>query len=223
MDEFPINTTLLELGESSTLAINQQAKQLKDNGGDVVHFGFGQSPFSVPNTIQQKLIKCTNKNLYLSTQGLLELRVAIAQFLKQQFNYFFNEEAIFIAPGSKQLIFNLLMTLQGSLILPVPSWVSYGPQAKALKKDIVYLRCSAENNYCLSAKTLNDYCIKEAHCHKILILNSPNNPTGQLYTAENLFQLSQVCKQYKITVISDEIYALTRFNLDDITIGQFTI
>ena len=112
MFECSINQSAASIKESSTLAINHSVQTLKKNKQDVVHFGFGQSPFPIHESIKQALEHSSNKSQYLPTQGLPELCQNIATFLEQNFDYCYQASDIFIGPGSKTLLFNLLMALK---------------------------------------------------------------------------------------------------------------
>ncbi|ODN42873.1 pyridoxal phosphate-dependent aminotransferase [Piscirickettsia litoralis] len=199
------------LKESATLAINQQAKTLRQQGQPVCHFGFGQSPFPVPDILQTALQEHADKKAYLPTQGLPELCSAISQFCQTHFDYNINPEQVFVGPGSKELLFQLLFLLEGDAFIPAPSWVSYGPQAKLLNKPVHYIQTQFKQRYCLQADEF-EHALKNSNSpQNILILNSPNNPTGQIYSESNLKELAKVCKKYNVIVISDEIYSLTEY------------
>ncbi|MCB9027026.1 MAG: aminotransferase class I/II-fold pyridoxal phosphate-dependent enzyme [Bdellovibrionaceae bacterium] len=207
-----INPQILNLKESATLKVNQQVKSQRARGEKVYHFGFGQSPFPVHRKIVQTLQENANKKDYLPTLGLLELRKQIAEYYRQNFNYNFNPEHMLIGPGSKELIFQCLYALEGPVIIPAPSWVSYGPQVNIRGKKFISPMTSRENNYKLTSKDLEFVCeTMPVDQQKILIINSPNNPTGQVYTDQEIEGLTRVCRDNNIIVISDEIYGMIDF------------
>lgn len=142
-----LNPLVLSLKESATLAINLKALKLRQQGENIVHFGFGQSPFPVPEIIQEALRNNADKKDYLPTQGLPELCEAVATFYREQFGYDFKPHEVCIGPGSKELIFQIFYLMEGPLLVPVPSWVSYGPQAALRGKEIIPIQTSRENNY----------------------------------------------------------------------------
>jgi aspartate/methionine/tyrosine aminotransferase len=208
-----LNTHVTSLKESATLAINQRAKERRTAGKPTYHFGFGQSPFSVHPKIQQELKRNSHRKEYLPTQGLPELRAAIASFYKSQFDYDFSAENVLIGPGSKELIFEILFILEGPLLIPAPSWVSYGPQAQIRGKSVVPILTRREDSYKLTPKQLKEECLHQrVNRQKILIINNPNNPTGAVYSDEELAELAAVAREERVIIISDEIYALIRFN-----------
>lgn len=212
MNSVKLRENVFTYKPSATLAINEKVKKLRSKGQTISHFGFGQSPFPMPPQIVEALKNAAENKHYLPGEGLPELRIAISDYYQKQFNYPFSEQEVFIAPGSKESLFHLLYLLEGPLLLPAPSWVSYAPQAGLLEKEVHYLQTSYEQNYHLTPFVLEQalkYCAKEEQ--KVLILNSPNNPTGLTYNQVELDALAKVCAQYNVVVISDEIYGGTEF------------
>lgn len=205
-----INTQFKSLSTSPTLRINQTLNQLKSQGKQVAHFGFGQSPFPAPELLEQSLAECVKQNSYLPTQGLLSLREAIASWMKDTFSITCHADQIFVGPGTKECIFDLLFLLEGTVLIPQGSWVSYKPIAKILNKPFEIVPTSKQDRYCLNPETLVKTC-QDIQGPKILILNSPNNPTGQVYDNSLLENLAKVCQQENVIVISDEIYGLVQF------------
>lgn len=207
-----LNPLIAQVKESATLDINQQVKRLKSLHKNIVHFGFGESPFPVPKDIKESLIKYSDSKTYLPGEGLPELRKAIAQYYQSVYDYSYTSDDVFVAPGSKESLFQLLYLLEGDLILPGPSWVSYEPQAKLLGKKVHRVLTNINNHYCLTAIELEKLCHNlDKNRQKILILNSPNNPTGCCLSQQNYHDLALICKTNNIVVISDEIYAGTEY------------
>ena len=207
-----LNPLVLSLKESATLAINLKALELRRQGADIVHFGFGQSPFPVPETIQQALRDNADKKDYLPTQGLPELCEAVAAFYQNEFGYDFTAADVCVGPGSKELIFQIIYLMEGPLLVPVPSWVSYGPQAALRGKEIIPIPTSRENNYRLTPADLDRACYSAGQAQKLLIFNNPNNPTGALYHEREIKEIAEICRAYQVIVISDEIYAMIDFD-----------
>ncbi len=195
------------LKESATLKINQRALALREAGHDLVHFGFGQAPFPIPPSVVSALQENAHHKDYLPTRGLFELREQIAQYYDDQFDYPFDPELICIGPGSKELIYQALLCLQGEVLVPAPSWVSYGPQVSLTGREMVPIFTQELNHYKLTAEELREACISRPRGQKVLIINSPNNPTGAVYHDEEISHLVEVCRAYQVIVISDEIYA----------------
>lgn len=207
-----LNQTIVSLEESATLAINQIASERRSAGESIVHFGFGESPFPIAEDIQVALRDSAGRKQYLPTKGLPALCAQFVQYYNALYQTSLLEEQIFIGPGSKQLIFNVLFLLEGSVIIPAPSWVSYLPQATILNKKVITPQTTAESKYKLTANQLDQICEEYADEQLTLIINSPNNPTGSVYTQSELIALTDVCREHAVVLISDEIYALFDFN-----------
>ena len=173
-------------------------------------FAFGQSPFPVPKLIQDALIKNADKGAYAAVPGIPELRSAISKYNKHYFGMDIAPERIYVGPGTKELIFNLLEILHGTVILPTPAWLGYLPQIRFLKKNYHMLPTRANKK--ISPNDLRKLALRLQDRQKILILNNPNNPTGLLYNELELEEIADVCREQNITVISDEIYALTTYD-----------
>jgi aspartate/methionine/tyrosine aminotransferase len=206
-----LNPLVLSLKESATLAVNLKAKAMRAAGKRVYHFGFGQSPFPVPDNIQEALRNNVDKKDYLPTQGLPELLEVVSAFYRDRFGYDFSPENVCIGPGSKELIFQTLYLMEGPLLVPAPSWVSYGPQAALRGKQIIQIATRRENGYRLQVDELDRAAHRLGQQQKLLILNNPNNPTGAVYSRDELKELAKICRAYQIIVISDEIYAMIDF------------
>ena len=173
-------------------------------------FAFGQSPFPVPKLIQEALIKNVDKGAYAAVSGIPELRNAISKYNKYYFGMDIAPERIYVGPGTKELIYNLLEILHGTVILPTPAWLGYLPQIRFLKKN--YHMLPASENKKISPSDLKKLALRLQDRQKILILNNPHNPTGLLYNRSELEEIADVCREQNITVISDEIYAQTTYD-----------
>jgi aspartate aminotransferase len=173
-------------------------------------FAFGQSPFPVPKLVQEALIKNADKGAYASVPGIPELRNAISKYNKHYFGMDIATERIYVGPGTKELIFNLLEILHGTVILPTPAWLGYLPQIRFLKKNYHMLPTRANKK--ISPNDLRKLALRLHDRQKILILNNPHNPTGLLYDRLELEEIADVCREQNIAVISDEIYALTTYD-----------
>ncbi len=205
------------LKESATLKINQLAKQLRAEGKEVCHLGFGESPFPVPEPLVQALRDAAHEKTYLPGLGLPELRASVARFFTEVFGYAAHPHQVVVGPGSKELIFNLLYLFEGPLLIPSPSWVSYGPQAHLLNKPSHLVATQREQGYRLQADALDATCRELGPGQKLLILNNPSNPTGSVHTAAELEALATVCRQHQVLVIADEIYALVDYSREGFT------
>ena len=200
-----IKASILRLKESSTLLINEKSKDLISQGKKVYQFGFGQSPFPVPEKIVNALKENAHKKEYLPIQGLPKLRDAVSNYLKKKTGNNYPKENILITPGSKEAMLLMHIAFKGEIIIPAPGWVSYEPQAQIGSNKVHWLETSRANNWFPTADELEKK-IKKIGKKKnlIFILNSPNNPSGAV--CKNLKELAKVAKKYKIIVLSDEIY-----------------
>ncbi|MCF6775134.1 aminotransferase class I/II-fold pyridoxal phosphate-dependent enzyme [Thiotrichales bacterium 19X7-9] len=211
-----INPRISQVKESATLAINQKVQTMRSQGQSICHLGFGQAPFNIPKLIQESLKAHAHQKNYLPGSGLPELCQAVANYYHSEFDYQYTKEHILIGPGSKELLFQLFFMLEGPVLIPQSSWVSYGPQMALLNKPYHIIDTYEEDNYCLKAEELEAACLKlaqkDSSKQKILIINTPNNPTGAIYPKDMLIQLAEICSKYNIIVISDEIYANIDFN-----------
>ena len=214
-----IKNNLKDLKTSATLRINEISKELENQGKEIYKFGFGQSPFMVPEDIITELKKNSHQNNYLPMQGLLELREAISKFENKKKQYEYNSSNIIIGPGTKELMFLLNIIFDGDILLPAPSWVSYKPQAILGRNKFHFVETSREKNWFPSAKAIEKIVSQNSKKNYLLFLNSPNNPCGLI--CENLEELTEVIKKYKILVLSDEIYSDLTFENNFRSIAEY--
>ena len=210
----PMNITLNSYFDNkapaSTLAINEIVKARWAKGERVLHMGFGESRFAVHPKLQQALKDNAAQKSYLSSKGLPELCEAVAEYYSEKLALDVLPKQVIIGPGSKSLLFALQQALDADLFLPTPSWVSYGPQAELINNKFYYIPSKVENNYQFDLKAFDKLVKQSTNTNKLLIINSPNNPTGQMFTSEFLQELADYCRKEKILVISDEIYFLVQ-------------
>ena len=174
---------------SSTLRINEISNKLLDEGKNVYKFGLGQSPFPVPDSVAEELQKKAHEKDYLAVAGLEELRIEIAKYHSDKNRHNYSSADIIIGPGSKELLFQIQFVLDYELILPTPSWVSYLPQAILMNKKFHFIKSNASINWDLNTKELDELCQKNKKA-KLLIINSPNNPSGTTFS--NLNEIVEV-------------------------------
>jgi len=175
-------------------------------------FAFGQSPFPVPKPVQDALINNANKGTYAGVPGIPELRETISRYNKRNFGMDVDSKRVYVGPGTKELIFNLLEILHGTVILPTPAWLGYLPQIRLLKKNFHML--PARSNGKITPNDLEHLVLRLHDRQRILILNNPNNPTGLVYSQLELEEITDVCRKFQILVISDEIYAQTTYDIN---------
>ena len=193
-----LKNKILKLKESSTLVINEKSKELISQGKKVYQFGFGQSPFPVPEKIVETLKDHAHRKEYLPIQGLPKLREAISNYLENKTGNSYPKENILITPGSKEAMLLMHIAFNGEIIIPAPGWVSYEPQAQIGSNKVHWLETSRANNWFPTADELEKK-IKKIGKKKnlIFILNSPNNPSGA------------VCKNLKESTNYSNLHLLT--------------
>ena len=214
-----IKDILRDLKTSSTLRINEISKDLENQGKKIYKFGFGQSPFPIPDDVEASLKKNSFQNKYLSMQGLLELRESIANFESKKKNYIYKSQNIIVGPGSKELMFLLQLLFDGEILLPAPSWVSYKPQAIIGRNKFHFIDTNRDNNWFPSPDSIEKIVSQNKNKKYLLFLNSPNNPCG--LNCENLEELSSIIKKYNLIVLSDEIYSDLTFENNYQSISEF--
>jgi len=203
-----INKRIKQLVGSSTLAITARAKELKAQGADVVNFAGGEPDFDTPDSIKKAAIKAMESGFtkYTPSTGTVQLREAIAEKFKKDNNLNYTPNQIVVSCGAKHSIFNVVQVLADEgeeVLIPSPYWVSYPEMVKLSGAASKIIPTGADTNFKVTAKQLSDNISKKT---KILILNSPSNPTGMLYSKEELEAIADICVKHNVFVISDEIY-----------------
>ena len=214
-----LKNIIKDLKPSSTLRINEISKELESKGKKIFKFGFGQSPFEVPKDVVDELKNNAHQNKYLSMQGLSELRAAISKYSNTKNSQNYTAENIIIGPGTKELMFLLQLLFDGDILLPVPSWVSYAPQALLGRNKVHWIITTSENNWFPTPEEIEKVILKNKDKNYLLFLNSPNNPSGQI--CNNLKEISAIAKKYNILILSDEIYSELSFDENFRSISQF--
>lgn len=193
---------------SVTLEITAKAKQLKKQGVDVISFGAGEPDFNTPNNIINAAVKAMNdgNTKYTETAGILELRNAICNKLKKDNGLNYEPSQIVVSTGAKQCLANVFLAILNpgdEVILSNPSWVSYVELIKLADGIPVIVDGEKENGYKYSIETLEAVITDKT---KAILINSPNNPTGQIYNKEELEKIADFAKRHNLMIISDEIY-----------------
>jgi aspartate aminotransferase len=213
------------LTPSSTLAITAKAKELKAQGKDVIGLGAGEPDFNTPQHIIDAAVQSMNEGFtkYTPSGGLPDLKNEIAAKLKadQGLDYQLNE--IIVTSGAKHglyTLFQVLLNEGDEVIIPIPYWVSYPEQVKLAGGNPVYVEGLEQNNFKITPDQLKD---KVTDKTKAVIINSPSNPTGMVYSQEELQALGTVCLEKGILIISDEIYEkLIYGDAEHISIAQLS-
>jgi len=204
----------LNISPSPTLAIDTEAKEMMANGFKVVSFAAGEPDFDTPDHIKEAAIDAirAGKTKYTPVTGTCDLREAICQKLKADQGLDYKPDQIVVSAGAKHSLYNALQVLVQAgdeVILPAPYWVSYLEQIKLAGAEARIVETREENGFKLTPAELQAAVNSRT---RLLILNSPNNPTGAVYTGAELEALTEVIKKYDFMVISDEIYEKFIYN-----------
>lgn len=197
-----------QLAPSATLQINERIRTLWAEGRTVYHFAFGESRFPVHPLLKAALAAHAGANAYLPVQGLPALRQAIARYYSAKLGTTYTPAQVLVTPGSKAALFAVQMALDADLLLPTPSWVSYGPQARLLGRRVHSIAGSAADDYALTLAAIDAAAQQAAGRPRLLVLNGYNNPTGRDVDPALLAALADYCRANNILILSDEIYAL---------------
>ncbi|MPQ43680.1 pyridoxal phosphate-dependent aminotransferase [Clostridium tarantellae] len=198
----------LNVEQSLTLALTAKAAELKENGVDVISFGVGEPDFNTPQNIINAAVKAMEdgKTKYTAASGIVELKNAIIKKLKKDNNLEYKINNIVISTGAKQCLANIFTALLNpgdEVMIPTPYWVSYPELIKLNDGVSVIIETSEVNDFKVTVDELaKNLTVKS----KAILINSPNNPTGSIYSKEELEKIAKFAKENNLYIISDEIY-----------------
>ena len=203
-----ISEKVKNINPSQTLAITAQALKMKREGKKVISFAAGEPDFVTPENIREKAISAIRGGFthYTTNSGIIELKEAILEKLKKDNKVEYKTSEIIVSTGAKQCLFNTILTIcdpGDEVLLPTPCWVSYTEQIKFAGAVPIFINTYQEENFKLSAAKVEEKITSRT---KLLILNSPNNPTGAVYEQGELKKIAQLLLKYNIYCICDEIY-----------------
>jgi len=201
-----LSNRVKNIAPSATFAIEAKTKQLKKEGKDVINFGLGEPDFNTPENIKLAAKKAIDSNFtrYTPVGGISELKKAIADKFKRDNNIDYDISEILVSCGGKHSLYNVAMTILDrgdEAILPVPYWVSYGEIIKLAEAKPVF--CSTDDKSKLTAAFVEE---KVTDKTKLLILNSPSNPTGAIIDSSEIRKIAELAVEHNFYVVSDEIY-----------------
>lgn len=196
------------IAPSQTLAITAQVLKMKAEGKNIISFGAGEPDFDTPDNIREEAIKAIREGFthYTTNSGIQELKQAVIEKLKKDNGIEYKTSEILISNGAKHSLYNALMALCNpgdEVLLPIPCWVSYTEQIKLAQAKPVFIPTSQKEQFQLTARQLEKYITDKT---KLLLLNSPNNPTGSVYDPAELEKIAKLLVQKDIYCLSDEIY-----------------
>lgn len=215
---------ILNLSESETLAMTRRSRELISKGIDVINLSIGEPDFNTPEHIKEAAIRAIheNKTHYPPVAGYPELKKAICEKLKRDNDLEYLPEQIVVSTGAKHSLANAIISLVDpgeEVIIPAPYWVSYKEMVKLARGISVIIPATVDNDFKITPKQLEDAITPKT---KVLMYSSPCNPTGSVYSREELRGLAEVIARYpNILIISDEIYELINFDCHHESIAQF--
>ncbi|MDO8662775.1 MAG: pyridoxal phosphate-dependent aminotransferase [Candidatus Omnitrophota bacterium] len=222
--EARLASRLKKVKPSSTLAITSKAKKLKSEGFDIVSLAAGEPDFDTPDFVKQAAVEAIQAGFtkYTPTTGIPELKKLISEKFKKDNSLEYAPNQIVVSCGAKHSIFNTFLVLINpgdEVLIPSPYWVSYPEMVNLCEGLPRFIETQAKNNFKVRAQELSRHINSKT---KALILNSPANPTGCVYTEEELRRISEICVENKIFVISDEIYEKLIYDgLKHVSIASF--
>ncbi|MCE9587985.1 MAG: pyridoxal phosphate-dependent aminotransferase [Verrucomicrobia bacterium] len=218
-------TRVSELTPSLTLAIDSKAKALRAEGVDVYSFGAGEPDFDTPEHIKAAAIEALNAGFtkYTPSSGMPELRAAISEKFKRDNGLDYKPSEIIVSNGAKQSCFNAIMAVCGEgdeVIIPAPYWLSYPDMVRLAGAEPIIVQTTQENDWKMTPQQFEEAMSPRT---KMVIINSPGNPTGSVYTKEELRALVEVAAEEEITILSDEIYeSLTYDGAEHVSVASLT-
>lgn len=218
-----ISNRLSRLSESATLAMARMSRELKSQGHDVIALSLGEPDFNTPEFVKKAAKKAVDENYshYTPVPGLIELREAICNKLKRDNQLSFRPDEIVVSTGAKQSIANVCLSLLNhgdEVLLPAPYWVSYFELVKLGEATPIVIPTDIESDFKIQAADLEKAITPNT---KMIIFSSPCNPSGSVYTEQELKKLASVLEKYPdIFIVSDEIYELIRFGVDHFSMAR---
>jgi aspartate aminotransferase len=196
------------ISPSPTLALEAKAKEMIKAGLNVISFGVGEPDFDTPEYIKQSAIESINKGFtkYTPASGIEELKDAITKKLKNDNNLDYEKSQIIVSCGAKHSLYNIFQAIineEDEVIVPIPYWVTYPEQVKLAGGKPIFVDSDEKDGFRIKADKLKSYITPKT---KAFILNSPSNPTGAVYTEEEIRKLAEIFKNLDVYIISDEVY-----------------
>ncbi|KYH35774.1 aspartate aminotransferase [Clostridium tepidiprofundi DSM 19306] len=197
-----------QIAASLTLAITAKAKKMKAEGIDVIGFGAGEPDFNTPDNIQNAAIEAikSGKTRYTAASGISELKEAICAKFKRDNNIEYTPSQIIVSTGAKQCLANAFQAILNpgdEVIVAIPYWVSYPELIKLADGVPVFVKTTEKNHFKYDIKELEEAITDKT---KAILINSPNNPTGTVYSEKELKDIAELAQKYDLIIISDEIY-----------------
>ena len=219
-----LSNRILNMAESETLAMTAKARELKAQGKDVISLSIGEPDFNTPETVKEAAKKAIDDNFthYPPVPGYADLREAVCQKFKRDNNLDFKPEQIVVSTGAKQSIYQVVQCLVNpgdEVIIPTPYWVSYKEIVRVAEGKCVYVKTLIENDFKVTPEQIEAAITPRT---KLIMFSSPSNPTGMLYTKEELKGIAEVVARHEnVFIMADEIYEHINFVGKHESIAQF--
>ncbi|MCY7218186.1 pyridoxal phosphate-dependent aminotransferase [Streptococcus cristatus] len=210
-----LSNRVLNMEESVTLAAAARAKALKAEGRDILSLTLGEPDFPTPKNIQQAAIAAIEDgraSFYTVASGLPELKAAIVKYFAKYYGYEIQPNQVTVATGAKFSLYTFFMSVidpDDEVIIPTPYWVSYADQILMAEGKPVFAQATEENNFKVTVAQLEAVRTDKT---KVLVLNTPSNPTGMIYTAEELLAIGNWAVEHDILILADDIYGRLVYN-----------
>lgn len=217
-----LSNRLNVISPSCTIGISSKVKNMRESGMDVISLSIGEPDFNVPKKAIEYGIKSLNENRtkYDLVSGVTILREEICKKLLEENNCCYSIDEIVLSSGAKNAITNALLVVTDpgdEVLIPKPYWVSYSEMTKLVNAVPVPIETSKTNDFKLTADLLNEYITDKT---KMLLLNNPSNPTGSVYTKEELLEIANICLEKNIYILSDEIYERICYNNEFVSVAS---
>jgi len=218
-----VSDRLNRLAESATLAMARMSRELKDEGKDVIALSLGEPDFDTPEFIKEAAKQAITDNYshYTPVAGLIELRQAIVKKFERDNKLIFTAEQIVTSTGAKQSLANVCLSILNDgdeVLLPCPYWVSYSEIIKLAEGKAVPIPSNIDNNFKITTEQLKNAITDKT---RMLIFSSPCNPSGTVYTKQELLDFADILKNFpNIIIIADEIYEHINFTDEHFSIGR---
>ena len=212
------------LSVAQTLVMSKKARELREEGKDIISLSIGEPDFDTPNFVKEAAISAINNNItkYPPISGFKELKEAVSLKFKRDNNLNYDLNQIVVSTGAKQSIVNILLSILSKgdeVIILGPFWVSYFEMVKMADGTPVTINSSIEDDFKVNAKQVEDAITNKT---KAVLFSSPSNPSGAVFSKEELEEMAKVISKYpQVTIISDEIYEHINYNNEHVSIASF--
>ena len=210
-----LSKRIREMAESVTLAAGARAKELKDQGKDVLSLTLGQPDFVTPKNIQEAAIVAISDgraSFYTLASGIPELKAAISDYFERYYGYAVPSDQVTVGTGAKFILYNFFMAVldpEDEVLIPTPYWVSYADQIKLAQGKPVFVESTQATDFKVTVAQLE---AKRTAKTKVLLLNNPSNPTGMIYTRQELESIGQWAVDNHVIILADDIYGRLVYN-----------